>query len=207
MLKQPELIVFPELVETFATASFASHELQMERRHFLEELALGDLDFKGQDSSSASHGFHAFAAKFPPQLPRTFIEKLTMPGETVLDPMMGSGTAVLEAYMLNRQAIGCDLDPLAIRQSQAKTTWIHPELLKQTAVSLILRARSWLETAHDPLPVLHERFTPKAVDFIQYWFLPETQLQLLALIQAIERLPAGRLRNFMEIAFSSSLSR
>src|SRR5262252_7005094 len=109
-----------------------------ERRRILEELIVSDLNFKGQDSSYASHNFHAFAAKFPPQLPRLFIAGLTSPGEIVLDPMMGSGTALLEAYLLDRQAIGCDLDPLAIRQSQVKTTWINPELLLHTAHDVIV---------------------------------------------------------------------
>ena len=174
-----------------------------ERRRLLEGLVVGDLDFKGQDSSYASHNFHAFAAKFPPQLPRLFIEGLTSPGEIVLDPMMGSGTALLEAYLLDRRAIGCDLDPLAIRQSQVRTTWINPDLLLHTAHDVIVHAQRWLATVQDPEPLLHERYAPKAVEFIQYWFLPETQLQLLALMQVIEHLPDEPLRNFMEVAFSS----
>lgn len=177
--------------------------LHTERRQILEELVAGDLDFKGQDSSYASHNFHAFAAKFPPQLPRVFIAGLTSPGEIVLDPMMGSGTALLEAYLLDRQAIGCDLDPLAIRQSQVKTTWISPGLLTQSAHDVIVHAQRWLATVQDPEPLLHERYTPKAIEFIQYWFLPETQLQLLALVQALECLPDGPMRDFMEVAFSS----
>src|SRR5918911_2301936 len=121
-----------------------------ERRRILAELLVGDLNFKSQDSSYASHNLHAFAAKFPPQLPHVFIAGLTSPGETVLDPMMGSGTALLEAYLLDRQAIGCDLDPLAIRQSQVKTTWINPELLKQTAHNVIIHAQRCLATVPDP---------------------------------------------------------
>lgn len=176
---------------------------QTERFRILEQLVVGDLDFKGQDSSYASHNFHAFAAKFPPQLPRLFIEGLTAPGEVVLDPMMGSGTTLLETYLLDRQAIGCDLDPLAIRQSQAKVTWIDPALLTNTAGDVLVCASRWLAAVEDPEPLLHERYEPKAVKFIQYWFLPETQLQLLALVRAIEQLPEGPVRNFMEVAFSS----
>ncbi len=58
----------------------------------------GDLNF--QDAAKdihASHKAHSFPAKFPPQLPRKFILELTNPGDTVLDPMMGSGTTLLEA--------------------------------------------------------------------------------------------------------------
>lgn len=36
-----------------------------------------DLDFESLDSGYASHGIHPFAAKFPPQIPRLFIDELT----------------------------------------------------------------------------------------------------------------------------------
>lgn len=59
-------------------------------------LLSGDLNFQGQDSAYASHNYHAFPAKFPPQLPHKFIDALTVPGDVVLDPMMGSGTTIVE---------------------------------------------------------------------------------------------------------------
>jgi len=80
----------------------------------------GDLSFKGQQTSYASHNTHAFAAKFPPQLPKTFIEELTEAGERVLDPMAGSGTALVEAALAGRVGIGVDIDPLAVRIARAK---------------------------------------------------------------------------------------
>ena len=49
-------------------------------------LLVEDLDFHAMDSGYASHNFHAFPAKFPPQLPRKFIAALTDPGDVVLDP-------------------------------------------------------------------------------------------------------------------------
>ncbi|MBN1147544.1 MAG: hypothetical protein JXA78_09820 [Anaerolineales bacterium] len=61
-----------------------------------------DLGFHQQDSSYASHNFHAFPAKFPPQLPALFIQALTDPGDLVLDPMQGSGTTTLEASLFHR---------------------------------------------------------------------------------------------------------
>ena len=65
----------------------------------LRVLLSGDLDFHGKSSAYASHNFHAFPAKFPPKLPKKFIEGLTEPGDVVLDPMMGSGTTILEAFL------------------------------------------------------------------------------------------------------------
>src|SRR5436190_1257352 len=43
------------------------------KRERLATLLAGELNFHGEDSSYASHDVHAFAAKFPPQLPRVFI--------------------------------------------------------------------------------------------------------------------------------------
>src|SRR5512136_2341910 len=107
-------------------------------------LLAGDLDFHGENSAYASHDFHAFPAKFPPQLPRTFIAGLTAPGDVVLDPMMGSGTTIVEAFLAGRQGLGFDIDPLALRLCQAK---VSPLDLEETAAAgnrVLRRARESL---------------------------------------------------------------
>jgi hypothetical protein len=80
-----------------------------------------DLDFSSHDSTYASHAIHPFAAKFPPQIPRLFIDRLTESGDSILDPMAGSGTTIVEALILRRQAFGFDIDPLAVRRWRVKT--------------------------------------------------------------------------------------
>jgi DNA modification methylase len=74
-----------------------------------------DLNFHDSKKKNISHNFHSFPAKFPPELPRKFIDSLTLPGDIVLDPMNGSGTTTLEAFLSNRKALGFDIDPLAIK--------------------------------------------------------------------------------------------
>jgi hypothetical protein len=63
----------------------------------------------------AAHSLHevSYRACFKPQLPRFFIERLTREGDTVYDPFMGRGTTLLEAALLGRVPIGCDINPLS----------------------------------------------------------------------------------------------
>lgn len=64
--------------------------------------------------------------QFPPQLPEFMIRELSAPGELVLDPMLGSGTTLVEAQRLGCRAVGCDIDPLARMIAAAKLTPIDP---------------------------------------------------------------------------------
>ena len=57
---------------------------------------------------------------FPPAIPNFFIQKYSKPGEKMLDPFSGRGTAPLEACMLGRVGIGNDLNPLAYVLTAAK---------------------------------------------------------------------------------------
>ena len=63
----------------------------------------------------AAHSLHevSYRACFKPQLPRFFIERLTKAGDRVYDPFMGRGTTLLEAAMLGRIPVGCDINPLS----------------------------------------------------------------------------------------------
>jgi len=63
----------------------------------------------------AAHSLHeiSYRACFKPQLPRFFIERLTDPGDRVLDPFSGRGTTALEAALLDRTPIASDINPLS----------------------------------------------------------------------------------------------
>lgn len=55
-----------------------------------------------------------YRGNWAPQIPRNLILKYTKEGELVLDPMAGAGTTLIEARLLNRNAIGIDINPQAI---------------------------------------------------------------------------------------------
>ena len=168
----------------------------------LRSILEGDLDFHGSDGAYASHALHAFAAKFPPQLPHTFIERLTAPGDTVLDPMMGSGTAILEASLLGRRAVGFDIDPLAVRLCRVKTTPLSSARALRSVDSATARAAMLLMLPSMLADEIRERFDAATRRFIDYWFLPQTQHELMALVMAIEE-GERSLQDFLRLVFSS----
>jgi 16S rRNA G966 N2-methylase RsmD len=58
------------------------------------------------------------------------VETYTSPGQTVLDPFCGSGTLLVEALTLGRNAIGIDIDPMAALASTVKTQRLQPGRLR-----------------------------------------------------------------------------
>lgn len=173
-------------------------------RERLVKLLSQDLDFHDKDSGYASHVFHSFPAKFPPQLPRTFIAELTNLGDSVLDPMMGSGTTVLEAFLSKRRGIGFDIDPLALLISKVKVTLLDPKQVAQMGNIILKQATLSVKEKRDELEeILKKRWDWETQKFVDYWFAFETQIELLALILEIEKITDVAMRAFFELAFSA----
>lgn len=163
-----------------------------------------DLDFHDQDSRYASHNFHSFPAKFPPQLPRKFIGCLTQPGDIVLDPMVGSGTTVVEASLAQRQGVGLDIDPLAILITRVKTTPLDPEQAIAIGNEVIENAKQSLREQRASLEQdIERRWDDETRAFIDFWFRRQTQIELLALLHSIARVDDTAVRRFLELAFSA----
>jgi hypothetical protein len=80
-----------------------------------------------QRQANALHEI-SYRACFKPQLPRFFIERLTVPGDFVYDPFMGRGTTPLEAALLGRVPLGNDANPLSIVMTRPR---LFPPTLAQ----------------------------------------------------------------------------
>ncbi len=65
-----------------------------------------------QRAASSLHEI-SYRACFKPQLPRFFIERLTGPKQVIYDPFLGRGTTAIEAALLGRGVVGCDVNPLS----------------------------------------------------------------------------------------------
>jgi hypothetical protein len=165
-----------------------------------------ELNFNSHNTLYATHGLHAYAAKCPPQLVRYGLRYYSKAGDRVLDPMTGSGTTLVEARLMGRNAIGYDIDPLACLIAQVKTRLV-PDSEIAAAITLITdrvtRDRNRLR--HVPVPkAVRQRATPP--DFLNrdYWFEPEVA-ETLSLLSTHIREAHFRepLRDFLWVGFSS----
>lgn len=71
--------------------------------------------------SGLTHSVYRYPARFSPVFARAAIETFTKPGDTILDPFMGGSTSLVEALALGRNAVGTDLNQLAVFLARVKT--------------------------------------------------------------------------------------
>ena len=175
----------------------------------LARLLSDDLSF--QAPSRLAHplyALHPFAARFPYGLPGYFIDALTEPGDTVLDPMCGSGITLLEGWAAGRSVIGVDLDPLARRQAKARTTALCGTEVRGAGQAALQRTNELIEglgSRRNPLAAVKADMDAPTREFLDYWFFPETQRELACLTLAIREDPDANLRNLLEVVFSSTI--
>jgi len=69
----------------------------------------------------ATHGLFPYRGKFHPQMIKGIINAMGLtPGDTVLDPMMGSGTVAVEAALMGINSAGIDASPFCRFMAQTK---------------------------------------------------------------------------------------
>lgn len=123
-----------------------------------------------------THGVHKYTARSIPHIPRYFIKTFTQENDWILDPFCGSGTTALEARLLGRNAIGIDINPLAVLISEVKTSRLN---LDETEVAIKMIKKA--------LRTSKEKFH---IDFknIDYWFSKKAQNELSRIRFCIENL-------------------
>lgn len=59
-----------------------------------------------------------YRGNWSPYVPRNLILRYSKPGDWILDQFMGSGTTLVEAKLLNRHAVGVDINPQSVSISE-----------------------------------------------------------------------------------------
>lgn len=150
--------------------------------------------YTGRQVSYYTHGIHRFPAKFIPQVPRFCMEHYSEPGDVVLDPFMGSGTTLLEAMLLGRDAYGIDIHPLARLIAKVKITPLPSKTIESSAERLLSDIH-----ADDRA---NSKWIPEMPNF-NHWFRREVARDLACIKKHVWELPDGDSKDFFKICFSS----
>ncbi len=177
-----------------------STSLQMENpKKFKDE----SWDFRKSFTKYNNHGFHTYPAMMIPQVARRLIEMYGKDKEILLDPFMGSGTALLEASLHKnfKKAYGIDINPLALLISKVKTTPINSKKLKEEYKKLITKCNS------DKKAVDSKEKKIEIPDFfnIEFWFKSNVITDLSIIKHNINKIKDENIKDFFLIVFSETV--
>lgn len=130
-----------------------------------------------------SRPIHPFPARMAPELALNAMSRL-QEGSTVLDPMSGSGTVLRQAVDLGHNAIGFDVDPLAILMARVWTTPIDGDALRHELESVIDES-SVVDLRSQRLPWVDAETS----EFMNFWFGDKQRrdLKRIAYVLALRR--------------------
>ena len=105
-----------------------------------------------------------YRGNFAPQVPRNLIEMYSEEGDSILDPMVGAGTTLIEAKLLARHALGIDINPDAAKVAEESLNFAHHPPTKQKVMVGDARDLSFLKDDSIDLIITH----PPYMNIIKY---------------------------------------
>lgn len=142
---------------------------------------------KSRQTRYLSHTFHEYKGRFYPQLSKALMNYAGLRvGDTVLDPFCGSGTTLVEGYLYGANAVGIDINPIAVMVANAKVRSLNLtikeiEKIKSSFESLDGDS-SWKE-----IEVGNFR-ADLDIDYLENWFPQNNIKKIIAIQNAIDSL-------------------
>ena len=142
-----------------------------------------------------THGYFKYPCKFIPHVPRWAILRYSKEGDFILDPFAGSGTTLVEAVVLNRNALGVDFDKFSQLLCKTKTNRLSNEDLRYL---VSIKESLFDERGLSELPDIHN---------IEHWFPKEKIKELQKLKFNIDNLKTSneKIHNFLLVCFASTI--
>src|SRR5882724_957854 len=146
------------------------------------------------------HPIHPFPARMAPGIALEALRASKSPLR-VLDPMVGSGTAIAVARDNGHRAYGVDIDPLAVLLAGVWTHTIDPEEVTNKAADVLDRAKRLFGS------LTSKHSYPSTADvekrrFIRFWLDDYARRQLTALSLSLRRVHDQSIRNVLWCGFS-----
>ena len=194
-------VVIPQQARLEASATKHGDPSQLRRQH----------------TRYSAHGLHEYRGKFNPQMVRSVTNILGLKvGDRIWDPFCGSGTVLLEARHQGLNAVGVDLNPLAVAIANAKLSAIgaSPGSLEHAAQMVAERVQArgmWMAKGIPDEDSISkglgrhwlERFP--CPEYLVRWFPLPVLAQLLTILDSIDEVAPPCLRKVFRIVLSDIL--
>lgn len=105
-----------------------------------------------------------YRGNWSPQVVRNLVLRYSNESDTVLDPMVGGGTTLIECKLTGRKGVGIDINPQAIKITQGRLNFDYPGSRPQKCFLGDARNLDSLEDNSVDLVIIH----PPYADIIKY---------------------------------------
>jgi DNA modification methylase len=141
------------------------------------ELSWSESALPQSERTKHVHGLHPYLGKFPPQLAEALIARHCPEGGLVLDPFCGSGTTLVEAVGLGRDALGCDVSAFNALLAREKTRPHDAAAVAEGLAATLARAEAALAAG---------AATGAVPPYVAEWYGADARRELLAYRAAID---------------------
>ena len=159
-------------------------------------------EIQGSNASMgyATHAIFRYFGKFPPPVARRFINEYHDPAiGPVIDSMAGSGTTLVEAAILKRQAIGFDINPLSVLIANVKVTKVNRSVVEKYLVEYA----DHMGRGTKKRKAIAE-LTPTD-RYLDHWFFPKVQRQLALTRMFVNTISDIEIKNLFIVALAASI--
>lgn len=130
---------------------------------------------------------HPFPARMAPDLVLKWLGSIG-DNRRVLDPMVGSGVVLRQAIELGHEAIGFDLDPLAVLMARVWTTPVTEANLNSWAIRVVNEAQA---TSGSEVRLDWMDGDEETRSFVEYWFAKRQRSDLRRIAFVLNKLDQG----------------
>jgi len=157
--------------------------------------------------SYLSHNFFRYYGKFPSVLARRLIDRYSTAGDLILDNMAGCGTSLVEAMLLNRNAVGLDVNPVAVLAGRVKTNSKRYDDFRRlwSTLNTTLRA-SGQGSLFPSTRVNSDSYIPTQSDLTK-WFSDQAVAELANVRAHIELQHDLEFADFLRLGFAAIIRR
>src|SRR3712207_2395665 len=128
------------------------------------ELSWSERELPQRERTKHVHGLHPYLGKFIPQLVEVLLERYFRPGQHVLDPFAGSGTALVQALESGLDATGVDVAAFNCLLIDAKTRRYNLFTLERELRDACARLERGDGEAGDAPAYVRRWYAPRAAD-------------------------------------------